>query len=592
MIQIKFIHIKRFRSIMDMKLSIDTNNNFSTICGENNAGKTNTFRALNIFFKPEKYEYKKDTPYHKLEGSRGGSVYPEIYIEFVDLNNIYKITRSFGKNDFDLKGTKYENNIEVNLTTSECQLFLKKINFFYIEAINVSYPELINNLIDTVFEVAFSNTRFAGGKKDLKQAYEQYNTGLLEVLQNLANDINPLFQEYKDNWEVEFSLDSDIKKFRDIITNDIEFFINDSSNKHIDSKGSGLQRLAYILLHFKIIDKLKKNTILLIDEPDIFLHQSLQKTLHKHILSIVDKSQVLITTHSPTFIDSYTLNNVFLLELEISEKFYKRKHRSYNELKTKLVDISGINGDHKIKKYLGIDNDDFEILGQYNILVEGESDLIYFSELGKYFGFEIPNIIPLGGADNAVRELSFFQNFYHNIDFKPKILLLLDNDNKGREIYDKIIKNKSKNHYSNLDLFVKLLPNVFGDKPKDNNKNNNEVEDFIYPSILIELVNRVLLKKSLKKIKPSVIEKKIAQPAFKNSGILTLIENEKNENNPVEGVSINTSSENVKSSMAKFFNIKGNSKIIKLIEKGNVKYPNVKTYLKQILDGSISLEIE
>jgi len=463
---------------------------------------------------------------------------------------------------------------------------LEKVHCFYIESINVSYPKLINNLIDTVFEVAFANTRFSGDKKALKGAYEQYTVGLLEVLQNLSNEINPLFKEYKENWEVEFSLDSDIKKFRDIITDDIEFFINDSSNKHIESKGSGLQRLAYILLHFKIIEKLKKTVILLIDEPDIFLHQSLQKTLHSHMQQIKSKAQIFITTHSPIFIDSYTLNNVFLLDLEITEKHYQRRKRNYNELKTKLVDISGVNGDHKIKQYLGIDNKDFEVLRNYNILVEGEGDLIYLKELGKYFGIEIPNIIPLGGVDNANRELSFYNNFYHGTEIKPKIVLLIDNDHAGREVFDKVSRHKSKDHYLNLDLIIKLLPNVLGENNRDNAR-NNEIEDFIYPEIIVELVNKVLAKKSLKKIVSSKIETKISQTAFKNSGILTLIENEKNEKNPEQGAIINISSESVKNNMAKFFSIEGNSKLITLLEQNDQKYPEVRAYVKKLFEGTI-----
>ncbi|MBK6785210.1 MAG: AAA family ATPase [Saprospiraceae bacterium] len=47
--KINKIHIKRFRSILDLKLEINTENNFSTICGANNSGKTNVLKALNIF---------------------------------------------------------------------------------------------------------------------------------------------------------------------------------------------------------------------------------------------------------------------------------------------------------------------------------------------------------------------------------------------------------------------------------------------------------------------------------------------------------------------------------------------------------------
>jgi predicted ATP-dependent endonuclease of OLD family len=68
--KIKKLHIKRFRSILDLKIDINIANNFSTICGANNSGKTNVLKALNIFFNPNEYKLKEDIPNHKL-GSRG-----------------------------------------------------------------------------------------------------------------------------------------------------------------------------------------------------------------------------------------------------------------------------------------------------------------------------------------------------------------------------------------------------------------------------------------------------------------------------------------------------------------------------------------
>lgn len=584
MIKISHIHIKRFRSIMDLKLPIDNINNLITICGENNAGKTNVLRALNLFFNSKDYDYKKDTPFHKLEGSRGGNTYPEITIEFIEGMKKFKITKKFNLNEFDLSGKELTTNVEIEI--KQIENFLNKIHFFYIESINVSYPKLINNLIDTVFEVAYSNTRFSGAKAKLKEAYEEYNSGLLEILGSLSHDINPLFQEYRDNWQVEFLLDNNVQKFRDIITDDIEFSINDNSNKHIDSKGSGLQRLAYILLHFKIIEKLKKNTILLIDEPDIFLHQSLQKTLYSHIKSTLNNGQVILTTHSPIFINTYSLNNVFLLGLEITEKFYVRKNRTFNELKTKLVDISSVNGDLKIKQYIGIDNKDFDLLSNFNILVEGQSDILYLTELGRYFDLDIPNIIPLGGADNVIRELAFYNNFYHELDSKPKILVLFDNDNAGRTAYDKIVKNKSKNHYSNLEVVVELLPNFLGENTKETSR-NNEMEDFVYPEVIVELFNKILSKKSMKKVSAKKTEKNIQMAAFTKSGILNLIENYKNEQNPVKGGEISIISEGVKTTMSKSFIIEGNSKLIKMIEENNERFPEVRSYLEKLLGNQL-----
>jgi predicted ATP-dependent endonuclease of OLD family len=58
MIKISKITIQRFRSIMSMELKIDNDNNIISICGPNNVGKTNTLRAMNLFFNPDQYNPK------------------------------------------------------------------------------------------------------------------------------------------------------------------------------------------------------------------------------------------------------------------------------------------------------------------------------------------------------------------------------------------------------------------------------------------------------------------------------------------------------------------------------------------------------
>jgi AAA15 family ATPase/GTPase len=49
MIRIESIHIKRFRSINDLTLNIDSTYNIVTVCGQNNVGKTNILRAISLF---------------------------------------------------------------------------------------------------------------------------------------------------------------------------------------------------------------------------------------------------------------------------------------------------------------------------------------------------------------------------------------------------------------------------------------------------------------------------------------------------------------------------------------------------------------
>jgi predicted ATP-dependent endonuclease of OLD family len=372
MIKIQSIQIERYRSILNLKLEFNEHNNFITICGENNTGKTNTLRAINLFFNPDKYNPQADIPFHKLEGSRGAATAPKISIEFLlQDDDIYRIQRSFNLTELEnTTGKKLKSNTRTNheeMNENEINIFLRKIEFFFIESINISFPKVINSIIEDIYDIEYDKSRFIGFKSELKDSFEKYTQGLLEILTTLSNEINPLFQEYRENWGVSFDIDTDIKKFRDLISDEIVFFINDGSNQHIEGKGSGLQRLAYILLHHRIIDKTKsKSVIFLIDEPDVYLHQGLQKKLLKHLKKLTDKAQIFITTHSPVFIDSYTLDNVFLLEQAITQKYYSRKNRNFNILDTKAVEIDKIDGTRKIRNYLGIEELDYELLDSYN----------------------------------------------------------------------------------------------------------------------------------------------------------------------------------------------------------------------------------
>ncbi|WP_445749245.1 ATP-dependent nuclease [Polaribacter sp.] len=590
--KIKRIHIKRFRSILDLRLDINTVNNFSTICGANNSGKTNVLKALNIFFNPSDYILKEDVPNHKL-GSRGGATYPDIIITFVKNDIEYIIKREFGvdgiENEQIEKITIIDGKPEkVKQDLKEIQKILNQIAFFFIPAINISFPNLINNLIDDVYELEYEKTRFSGLKKELKDSFDNYTSGLIEILNKLATEINPIFKEFNENWSVSFENTADVKKFKDLISEDVEFYLNDLSNRNIQGKGSGLQRLGYILLHSKMISKLKKKSVILcIDEPDVYLHQGLQKKLHSHLIDIAKNNQVLITSHSQTFIDCYKLDNVFLLDLEIGEEiFYQRTKSKYHPLNTCLVDIKEDNGLKKIREYLGITDADYELLENYNIIVEGESDKKYISELGKFFGLNVPNIIHSGGASKIDKYLEFYNNFYKERDFKPKLRVIFDNDEEGRKEYNRI---QGKIHsIKNIKVTIEFIPNCFGEVPliedvkSSKVKSNYEIEDFIYPELIYFLSIELMKKIKLSTFRFNKLEQKIKAAAFKEKGILYNVDLLKNEHNLEEGVKIDFSGEQAKNGMVSLFNIKGTKKMSELIIEADKKYPEVKKYIEQI----------
>ena len=296
------------------------------------------------------------------------------------------------------------------------------------------------------------------------------------------------------------------------------------------------------LLHSKMISKLKKKSVILcIDEPDVYLHQGLQKKLHSHLIDIAKNNQVLITSHSQTFIDCYKLDNVFLLDLEIGDEiFYQRTKSKYHPLNTCLVDIKADNGLKKIKEYLGITDADFELLDNYNIIVEGESDKKYISELGKFFGLNIPNIIHSGGASKIDKYLEFYNNFYKDRDFKPKLRVIFDNDEEGRKEYNRV---QGKIHsIKNISVTIEFIPNCFGELPVMEDvkaskvKSNYEIEDFIYPELISFLSIELMKKIKLSTFKFSKREQKVKAAVFKEKGIVYNVDLLKNEYN-LEAVS-------------------------------------------------------
>jgi len=577
---------------------LDTN--FISICGPNNVGKTNVLRALNLFFNPDEYIFNKDAPYLK-QNTRGDSVATEINLQLEDSKGksyelIRKIEIIEGEITINNKGFLYPEGIgkrksKKELTESNINDLINNFVFFYIPAINISFPDLINLIINDVYEIEFDRSRFSGLKGELKLSFENYNNGLVDVLNQLAEEINPLFQQFNENWSVEFKSNAKVKKFQDLISEDISFHINDKAGFNNEGKGSGLQKLGFILLHQKIIEKLsrtKKNIIFCIDEPDAFLHRGLQLKLRDVLYDISNKYQVIVTTHSPEFIDSSSLKNVILLDQEIGEaKFYLRTKTNINPINTISIDLSREDGARKIREYLGLEEDKTDLLDNYNLFVEGDCDKKYISELCKFFEIKTKRIFPIGGVNKYDRELEFYNDWYADSTKRPHITLLFDNDDEGRKCY-KLIKEKK---FNNIQVECKFIPTKTGCLPDLSNfqkiKSNLEVEDFIYPELIFHLSTLLLCKKpNLLRFTFKELEKKLNNKGFADDGILSLMDNLLKDKNPngLSGISFCTIS--MKRGLASQFNLSGNKKMTALLIEADKKYPEVKKFLISIMSNN------
>jgi hypothetical protein len=599
MIRIIKCEISRYRSILSMTLDISQELNSIAICGQNNVGKTNTLRAINLFFCPENYDREIDMP--KIKKATGGqSTHPKIELTFWDdqSNQYFRLCRdmkNYLKNSPDDSLTGYlvdkhgkKKNVD-SLSAEDISSLFKQMEFVYIESINTFIPDLIGKITDGIIDVEYDKSRFSQSKRELKEAYDTYIDGLSTILGNFANEISDTFRHFRENWKVEFNVPKNSNTFRDLISEDVKLLLNDNGSVGVLDKGAGLQRLATILLNFEMLSRVngKKNIFVCIDEPDAYLHEGLQRKLKSLFDEKSTYMQLFFTTHSKVFINEYNMQNVFLLDSRYHEQYSARKKKDINVMETLLININEQDGYDKICSHLGIEPVSYDLLQCNNLLVEGNCDKTYLTELMKFFGFSCPKIESLNGADNAIKFLEFYDSYYYNntSKYKPKIKIIFDNDAKGREIYNKV----RNNNYKHIEVSAILIQNHMnmGNTNTNNNDTNNEIEDFIYPELIVHLINLILQRKNMKKLNLDKICKKIHTPSFSSKGILGLCEYEKNSLNPDTGAEISLISSGnqtnrIKEGLAGMFNLEANKALLSLLNECNTKYPYVKKALEEL----------
>lgn len=477
------------------------------------------------------------------------------------------------------------------LTFSEISDIMNQIEFVYIESINTFIPELISKITEGIINVEYDKARFSRSKKELKEAYDTYVDGLSAILETFAKDISNTFNYFRENWKVEFIVPKNSETFRDLISEDVHLSLDDNGSIGVLDKGAGLQRLATILLNFEMLSRInkRKSIVVCIDEPDAYLHEGLQRKLKALFDEKSSSMQLFFTTHSKVFINEYNMRNVFLLDSKYYEQYSTRKKKNINVTETILIDINEQSGYDKICSHLGIEAVTYELLQRNNLLVEGNCDKKYLTELLNYFELPCPNIEALNGADNAIKFLEFYDSYYRNntTQYMPKIKVVLDNDVKGREIYSKI-QSKAYNHINVNAILLQNHTNS-GNVKIEKNNTNNEIEDFLYPEVIVYLINLLLDKKSMVKLKSSSVCKKIHTPSFAIKGILELCEYEKNSLNPENGaelsfISSGSQTNRVKEGLAGMFNLKANKNLLALIGECDKKYPYVQQALKKLCD--------
>ncbi|HEX9830379.1 MAG TPA: AAA family ATPase [Thermodesulfobacteriota bacterium] len=377
--RISNINIKHYRSIADSG-DINPTKLFALI-GRNNTGKSTVLKALQILWLQQdlhEEDFHKNKK-KKIEISACLEEFSENsrYTEYQDELGKIRIGVIYDK---DLSPTYYLNGDSITPTK------FKKILPPLLSIPDIRNPQgeatggtnsFMKDLIGLILKAKNEETQVLGGdnleEKKLGDATDDEIKRFLESrrrkdLVDLAKEVSSYFQRIvnTDNFHLEIIPAVDLSKIS-YETRIVDRNLQKDLERGVSilSCGTGLQSM-YILALLETYANTKQHfddSILLIEEPEVYLHPDFQRKMFQALRQIASTNQVIYTTHSPIMIsDLWLVSSIRLVRLEEGETV-----------------IEKINIDLVINE-LGIRYDD--ILNVKNIIfVEGPTDAVFFRHI-------------------------------------------------------------------------------------------------------------------------------------------------------------------------------------------------------------------
>lgn len=189
----------------------------------------------------------------------------------------------------------------------------------------------------------------------------------------------------------------------------LQIYVNDSGFEiNATELGGGFQNALVIAILKAFEERKKSGAIFLIEEPEMFLHPQMQRSLYKTIREIGRYNQVIYTTHSPHFVTIPEYDEVFIISKdnngtvknqssmvktpELEEKLRKEFDPERNEMffARRVLLVEGDTEKLSFPEYAKKESLDFDLAGGTIVEVGGKRNLKIFADIISSFN------IPLG----------------------------------------------------------------------------------------------------------------------------------------------------------------------------------------------------
>ena len=173
------------------------------------------------------------------------------------------------------------------------------------------------------------------------------------------------------------------------------------------SMGEGLQNALVLAILQAYEATQKKGAIILIEEPEMFLHPQMQRTLASALSIIAETNQVIYTTHSPHFVSVPEYDNVRIVRKLDAGTIVTKSSLSSDEKKKE-----------KFRKELDPERNELFFCSKL-ILVEGDTEKLALPVYAKRKGIDLDalgiSIVEVGGKRNIQDFLDVARSFLINV---------------------------------------------------------------------------------------------------------------------------------------------------------------------------------
>lgn len=465
--KIEKLEIKNFRTLENVTLSFD--GYFASISGKNNAGKTSVIKCIRSLFKGKEREYSffEDEDSISYTTSKTQWANSGVAIEFNYFitaskeadPGLYSFVKKIAEiDDLDENFTldvrvkireKEEKEISILVNGNELEKYetgeiyqrLSSSNIVFLHnstggGNKIYYPSGAKSF----HEMMLSKDE----KEELNKEQERIRKKVKKFASEHRGELSGLLGKLEEKYEVELTV------FEGLFRNSIPLGINlkdKGLEVPLDDWGAGTQNRTQIMMSILSASRVKQQTndenritpIIIIEEPESFLHPSAQAEFGRVIRGLARELeiQIVITTHSPYMLCQEQPESNVLLDRRLFRQRLKE---------TVVVDVSCDKWMEPFGEILGLNHESVEPWGDVvkasrdnAILVEGPIDkeyLEYISSLGIR-GFSIPEgveVIAYGGKDALKNSIMLkfviekFNRVYitYDLDAKNELQKIMD----------------------------------------------------------------------------------------------------------------------------------------------------------------------